>query len=80
MVRARAFDMVYNMAIHGELLLPTEAGKMAEEMEVSSCTAFAADLACLLWPCLLVGGRGAGKQVHHPCRQVCSVEAVSLLG
>ena len=39
MVRARAFDMVYNMAIHGELLLPTEAGKMAEEMEVSSCSA-----------------------------------------
>ena len=69
MVRARAFDIVYNMAIHGELLLPTEAGKMAEEMEVSS----RAIMHCR--PRLPVF-RQAGVS---PC-QTCIVEAVSLLG
>ena len=33
-VRARAFDIVYNMAIHGELILPTETGLLAEELQV----------------------------------------------
>lgn len=37
-VRARAFDIVYNMAIHGELLLPNETGLLADEMQVSHCS------------------------------------------
>ena len=40
MVRARAFDVVYNMAIHGELLMPTESATLAEEMEVGLLHAF----------------------------------------
>lgn len=50
-VRARAFDIVYNMAIHGELLLPTEAGTLAAEMEVCICDLAASSAVHLLHAC-----------------------------
>ena len=56
--RARAFDIVYNLSIHGELLLPNEAGLLAEQLQVCPHA----------WLCWASPARLSPALLHRPLR------------
>ena len=56
--RARAFDIVYNLSIHGELLLPNEAGLLAEQLQVCPHA----------WLCWASPARLSPELLHRPVR------------
>ena len=66
-VRARAFDVLYNMAIHGELLLPNEASLLAEELQARLVSHIAEQL---------LAGRAAW--LSHRCWPHCQLAHCSL--